>query len=183
MMYLTVAAVGIVTMAIMAGCGGGGGPQGAQEMARAMELRSISCEYLVRHLGSIPDNGTMFCACRLLGKREDGDTITLYLWAFLQEYALHDGGIAAGSGISAPIALQLYNGGMDRPLVLGYRMPGDGSRFASDAKDIFPHELLDVVLAKDAASHAGMVQQLEQETLIDALHYFNGKASSGQVLL
>jgi hypothetical protein len=92
--------------------------------------------YLVEQVGITGFGGKVFCAFEYLDSEKD-PAGNIYVWALCQEYYLEGGAITAGSGISLPVALETQdeNGQFQ---IIAHRVPGDGSYYGPDVREIFP---------------------------------------------
>ncbi|NLD71112.1 MAG: hypothetical protein GX649_00175 [Chloroflexi bacterium] len=125
----------VVAAALLAGCRSAAPEAEGADVPEGPSAEQVEV-YLAEHVGFTSRDGEVFCAYVPL-EAEDGAEDTLYAWAHCQEYVLERGGLARGSGISVPVALEFRraNGGYE---IVGHRAPRDGALYGEDVEAIFP---------------------------------------------
>ena len=102
--------------------------------------------YLAEEIGIAGFGGEIFCAIEYLDppQSDDGE---IYLWALCLEFYREEGRLLEGSGISLPVALETQSVGGQFNIV-SHRVPGDGSRYGPDVREIFPRGTWEQILPK-----------------------------------
>lgn len=100
--------------------------------------------HLVEQIGISGFEGEIFCAFEYLDLPREVDQ-EIYIWALCQEYYLEGSSLTEGSGISLPVALQVEEL-EGQPQITGHLIPGDGSRYGPDVKEIFPASIWGKIL-------------------------------------
>ncbi|HEX8706816.1 MAG TPA: hypothetical protein VF723_01025 [Pyrinomonadaceae bacterium] len=152
----------LALLALLVGCGGNYYQLTAEQKILAARLKAISGEYLVRKIAHASFGGNVFCAFKVLDIEERGDQVNEYLYAVCQEYSLRDGRLKEGEGLAMPVALSFRKeAGTYR--VVEHRTAGDGSRYASDIKRIFPARTHAEIFSPETG--ALLLKEAKQEAL------------------
>lgn len=110
-----------------------------------VSLSAKNSEIVQKHLDEelmLPSfGGKVFSSFEVL--KITGDEI--FLWAYLQEYYQSDNKVELGSGWSVPVALLVDDTG-ESLVVWSHKIPGDGSKYSSDIKTIFPEDIQQEIL-------------------------------------
>ncbi len=115
--------------------------------------------------------GNVFASYVVLGEAHNGSTTTRYIWADIESFVAENGAIKPESGSSIPIAVDLITrDGED--VVVGYRVPRDGSYYGPDIRKIFPKN----VQQKISSHLQELTQQLGVRNREHAERFFSTSA-------
>lgn len=110
-------------------------------------IKIVLKEYLPKILN--PEfGGVVFCGNHLYGYKEEPDinNISIFVWAYCEEYYLDDTNLMMGSGISEPMKLTIKNNNNNLEVV-NHFVPKDGSLYNSSIGEMFPGEYQKEALA------------------------------------
>lgn len=86
------------------------------------------------------DNSHNFCGIENLDS--ENELFPLYIWVYCGEYIIQDNGLKTLSGFSGPAKIDYPNELSFYDLSkFSYEVPGDGSQYTEDIKQIFPTEI------------------------------------------
>jgi hypothetical protein len=125
-----------IAVLFLTGCLGGNQPADLTDSLLDPALEERINEYLAEQVAIIGFGGEAYCAHDIMNAAQvkDGE---LYLWALCQEYYQEGELLKEGSGISLPVDLQIQ-GKDQKIMVMGHRIPRDGSYYGPDVRSIFP---------------------------------------------
>ncbi len=129
--------------------------------------------YLVEEVGINGFGGEVFCAFEYLDSNKDADG-NIFIWALCQEYYLAGDSITEGSGTSLPVALQTQSAN-GQVVIIGHRVPGDGSYYGPDVREIFPRSTWSQIMPKKGEGlnqYNLRASELSNETRMIATEYF-----------
>jgi hypothetical protein len=120
--------------------------------------------YLATHIGISGFGGEVVCAYEVLNA-EQGEEGKMYVWAMCLEYYLEQDELTLGSGISAPVALEIDQI-TDHYEIVGHVTPRDGTFFGQDVRASFPKSALSQIMPEsedEIDAYNYRAERLEQE--------------------
>jgi hypothetical protein len=115
----------------------------------------------------------MFCAYELLGKDTTHRTQYFYVWATCTEYALKNGKLAQGVGISVPLSLMAEET-PSGPIMKGHRKPVDGEGYGASIRKLFPPQYHNAIFSQ-GKEYNRRAESLQKDTAKKARAYYNLK--------
>ena len=103
----------------------------------AAELKDTTNNYLVEIIARPGFGGRMFCTHKVLDIDAKDGIVNEYLYAYCQEYYPKTDGIAKGTGMGFPVALQ-FKKQIPGYQVVNHQKPRDGGQYSHDVERIFP---------------------------------------------
>lgn len=105
-------------------------------------------DYLPQEVLETNYNGRVFCSHHLYGydKNKETGMISVYTWAYCEEYYLDNGELKMGSGGSFPVlvSMEVQNGVLG---IHGHQVPKEGSLYAPSIREMFPEEYAEEAIA------------------------------------
>lgn len=133
--------------------------------------KEVIINYLENKYVHSTEDCKYFAECDIFGVSDLGNEQIAYLWALIEAYSFDKNNVnlnlLGSSSIPMAIFLKTENG---KTVVYSYRIPGDGSKWVTDVKNIFPKEYYKIILKRNTN-----VEDFEKNIRKRAQDYFLSK--------